>query len=164
MFQTDGTTWAFKALKFPCVLWEKNGLETHSENFSIGHPLLGKSQEGQDECMGYHCIPLWWLKLEYRKPRERCNVEAPEELALAQSIFSWAHCPATQGTTEARSCPELWRCQTSTGTNRADPETCPLASLNPNFFTMTQQNRFGVFTLNSALLLMAQCLERITRG
>lgn len=38
---------------------------------------------------------------------------------------------------------------------KVDPEMCPLASLKQNFFIMTQENHFGVFTLNSALLLKA---------
>lgn len=58
MSQTDGTTLDFKALESPCVLWEKNSLEIPSGNFSTGDPLLGISRVGQDEYMGYYCIPL----------------------------------------------------------------------------------------------------------
>jgi len=56
--QTDGTTLAFKALKPPRVLWEKNSLEIPWGNFNIRNPLLGKSHSGQDEYVGYHCLPL----------------------------------------------------------------------------------------------------------
>lgn len=68
-----------------------------------------------------------------------------EEQAFAQSVFSLAQCPATQGTTETHDCLNYQEAKPAL-VQTADKRMPPFDSLNPNLFTLIHQNQSGVYT------------------
>lgn len=72
--------------------------------------------------------------MEYRKSRARFNLSDLKEPDPTQIMFSSAVGPATQGTSEAHSYPQIPGCHPSTCTNRGDLKTGLLTDFNTNIF------------------------------